>query len=703
MAKGGNSATTPTWTSWSPSHVINQNKIRRLYFQIPSAQQGLLARADAWSARGVPNIPPEVLENLRGRHARESGLRSQVERETLSSQPPSSVQVERETFSSQPPSSVQAEREIFSSQPASPVPHNTMQDKSKRLSAEEEENDVERKLSWSPSPSAHLRGPSREEELAAPASISSRSSAEELDTRPAAVKAVARTALFGDFPPSSSLGSETGLEVEVPKAITDVLEPVNRGAVAVLEPTPPSAQVIPSTLAEQTASMRAPDAKRRGRMRRLAFASPDHVGQRHHSRLAPPKAMLSRLSRSPSPVVTSSPPVSKAALRSATRLSTAEEGQWSAVATQPDVVLATSQLVSNHLSRKSADELPPNNHPSQDPFTLFKAAYPDCEANLGDFIRGVIVLFKLQKLKAFPGFLYDDFIRVFSGDYLRYITDAVDDNRTLTTKQWYCDNVSKPLYTKGIITKSNVESVLKQYPDRVRAIQQELEASETRSHSPAIRSTPGTTGAHKDMAQQTPVTAEAMNVAEYNNLTTAAAFPYPGPANHNPEPSLHAIHTTEGLRRVEEPHETVARPRSNIGVARTGSARRPSIETANSVSIASDTEPTTGTLQSRANFSLLEIERTQTPQVSRIKRPVVSTLASAMFSQQSKPKSIPETTIKRRRAPRFSNGSPAGEPGAAFKKPKNATKSKETRDRRFRQFLISRSTQGSTPGGSAAS
>lgn len=676
MAKGRSSATTPTLTSWSPSHTTDHNSIHHRYVQIPSDQKKLLDGRDAWSAGGLRNIPSAVLEDLRARHAKQSGPHSRVERETRSLQAASSLQAESETLSSQP---------------ASPVPRDTMPDTPKIMPAEEEI--PARPVSWSPSPSAHLRRPSRPGVLGAAACPSRRCSPEELTARPAAVKAASRADFFEGFPVSSSLGSEPGLEFEIPKAITDVVEPVNRKVAAILGPTPPSAQVIPSTLADQIPSVeQVAKAKRRGRMKPLNLDSPDRVVQRHaSSRLAPPRTVSSRLPRSSSPVLTSSPPIPKAALRPRGSSSSASpstgEGQRSAVATHPDIVLATSQLVSNQASR---NELPPNVPLPQDPFTAFKRAYPDYEVSINDFIRGLIVVFSLQKRKALPAFVYDDFIRVFSTDYLDYIVESSSDDRTqISARQWYCANVSQPLYTQRIVTKNNIESILNQYPARVRAIERALGTSEPRRHSLAARPEPGKIQRHTDVAQQTPVTAGATNVT--------------GLADHNGEPFVGAIPTTEGPRRVEEAQGAIVRPRSNLSVARTGSARRPNIGTTDLAHIGSDTKYTAEPVQNEADFSLLDIEQTQTSQVDRMRRPVANTRSNAMFSQLSNPDSIPETAVKRRRGPWASNGLSAGEPGAAFKRSQNPTTNKETRDRRFRKFLLRRATQSSAPGGSAAS
>lgn len=627
MASPGSRAAPAAWVSWSPRLCAGQTKIQRRYVQIPSAQQELLGRQDAWSLNGLPNVPAEVLEEARARHLAESKLDSQEEGEALSSQPPSPLQYDPAQHETRPgEESAEAEGHHVA-----------------------DEETSERFISWSSSPSAHLRGPSRLDGLARDEGASSPNIPEPPERR-AAGKAVARTLSLKEFPPSSSLPSE-GLEVEVPKAITDVPESANRKAAAALQPTPPSAQIIPGTITQQASPVPAPVAKRRRRMINpaLKFDSPDGASQRQAPpRLALPDARPRQSSQHASSVVSSSPPINKTPPRHATETSpvslpAVDDAQSPLSKVRPSLVPATSQFVSNQQQRcVSADTLPSNGPPPRASFAAFKLAYPDYGGSLGDFLRGIMCLFQLQKKRALPQFLYDDFIRVFSGEYLDYISAVVGTEQPLPAVQWYNERVLRPLYTKGVLTKSNIGDIPNQYPDEFRAIQHKLDS--------------------------------------------------------DPEP------VTERSRSTPEPRTNAASP---VGTAsRSGPGPSPQhagIETARLVGSAGEVEPVLGALHDHGDLAPPKTEQAHAPQAAGTQAPVASARPGPVLSQLSNPESIPEVATKRRQASRASAGSSVGEPSAAFKRPRRGETDAEKRALRFRKFLMQRSTQGSAPGGSSAS
>ncbi|KAK4039854.1 hypothetical protein C8A01DRAFT_16209 [Parachaetomium inaequale] len=621
MAKASSSISPAAWASWSPGHLASSTKIPRRYVQVPSDQQRLLHRADAWSVGRFPNVPPRVLEDVKARYVKDSLPRSELEREALSSQPASPVSVER--------------GEAFSSQPASPTRSAGAHTKSNKTSVgAEDDSDGETdtsgtQISWTPSPSAHVRGPCpREVELATAASIPNRRSSEQHG--PGTVgKALHRATFLTEFPPSSSAASEPGLEVEVPKAITDVLEPVSRPVVA-LEPAPPSAQIIPCTLTTEK-------------------TSPARATQ-----------------RAPAP------------------------------ANQPGVV-ATSQRASDQGSSNSTDKLPPNGPPSQVPYTAFQCAYPDYKGSLRDFICSVLSILPLQKERALPEFLYDDFVRVFSTDFLKYISTVDNSTRPLPAIQFYNEKVSRPLYTQGILTKNNIKDVANQYPEKTRSIQQGLEKTKSEAPRRPARQASHTATADKQMAQPRPIGTETTNALPEKGLPRAASFASPGLGAQAPEMPVDPVHAIRGPRAIQGPRGTAAPLAASINVSGPSAARQPHTKTSRPTSVAGTPATRPAVLRTQVDSSLPDMEPSTTRIVAATKLAGASTFSGTAPSQVSNPDSIPETTLKKRRAaPRASSRSSAGEPGAKFKKHKKGGTPAE-RALRYKEWLEKQKPQSSTP------
>ncbi|CRK40940.1 hypothetical protein BN1708_008391 [Verticillium longisporum] len=116
-----------------------------------------------------------------------------------------------------------------------------------------------------------------------------------------------------------------------------------------------------------------------------------------------------------------------------------------------------------------------------EPLETFQSAYRSFDGSLGDFVRACVSLKSLRRERRLPVFLYDDFVRVFCDDYIQYVSET-DESRPMYAMEWYVDNVSKPIYQKGVLTKDNIDRVLKMYPDEYNAIREALGLS--RSHTP---------------------------------------------------------------------------------------------------------------------------------------------------------------------------------------------------------------------------
>ncbi|KAK3310234.1 uncharacterized protein B0T15DRAFT_506925 [Chaetomium strumarium] len=584
----------------------------RRVVQIPSDVQKCLDRPDAWAPTGgpIPPIPPMVLEDVIARHAKEI---PSVKRTPT-----------------QPKAKPDGENEVLAS--GTPIP-------------------------WTPSPESHFLPVNRQRELATAARTASQHSPQQAGSLTAGNRS-SRAAFLTDFPPSSSQASETGLEVEVPRAITDVIAPVNRHAVPALEPTPPSAQIIPSTIAEETNPVQKPGATRRRRMKNPAavFAEVDTVGQSHAPSVTVPKAGTTTSSRSASSPVTSCLPAPKPPARHAMDTSPVRvsvEDRHHSTAVHQSVVTTIPQPVSHGVLSSFADKVPPTGPPVNVPFTAFKLAYPDYQATLKDFIRAVKCLLKYQKDGALSEFLYDDFIRVFCGDYLAYIGSLGVDQAACPALRWYNVNVSRPSYVSGIINKKNLTEIPKQYPEEFRAVQQGSARPRTRGH--AIET--GQTG-------QT----------EQNGQT-----------GQRP-----AVGIMQDSRKVPSQIDNNA----NVSVSPTASQGDTVAERIGNVT--NDTS-SRGFPQSRVDSSLPVFETPQAPRISHLKREVATTLPGTMHSQISNPDSIPEMETKRKLVPRASTGSSAVEAGAVFKRPRKAMEDPEKRSLRFKEFVMQRRTQGSTP------
>ncbi len=442
--------------------------IDRRYVQISKEQQELLDRPDAWnsSQNRISNLPAQVLEQTRQFYAAKN---SAVSRTRKSSPPPQ--------FSA-PGSSTGKRRRSEVEEPSASADSD-----SDSADSQAESQDDTQKVPWSSSPDYHKlppRPPEPPEE--SPIKLKEQPNQQAFPLqRPAKLvpKAVSRTAYLAEFP-SSSLESEAELEIQVPEAVTDDAEDrINIAARAVPpQPTPPSAQlpVVSSMYTAKTPVQ--PPSKRFKMMKPPPFedSPPTAVKISEPSSLPPPE----NTAQNPSSLTDSS----------ASTTNTVDQGQRNkggiTTPSAGDVTQSSSSIQMpipfirppQQMSQESPtlSKLPPNGPPSQVPYSAFCIAYPRFRGSLDDFIRAVICVDDLRKKKALPEFLYDDFIRVFCGEYIEYISRAVEDpsNSPLTAIKWYNDNVERPIFIKGVIGKDNVENVLETYEDRTRVIRGEI-------------------------------------------------------------------------------------------------------------------------------------------------------------------------------------------------------------------------------------
>ncbi|EFY88475.1 hypothetical protein MAC_05527 [Metarhizium acridum CQMa 102] len=107
---------------------------------------------------------------------------------------------------------------------------------------------------------------------------------------------------------------------------------------------------------------------------------------------------------------------------------------------------------------------------ASNPYTLFTTTYPSYSSQNGtlkNFVKACLCLEYLASLRALREFLYDDFIRAFSAEYVKYVTGARAGQEPLPAIEWFNMLPGEPEYSKMVITKQNLQHVLDMFPDEV--------------------------------------------------------------------------------------------------------------------------------------------------------------------------------------------------------------------------------------------
>jgi hypothetical protein len=313
----------------------------------------------------------------------------------------------------------------------------------------------------------------------------------------------------------------------------------------------------------------------------------------------------------------------------------------------------------------------------------------------------------LQKDRALPEFLYDDFIRVFSTGFLKYIGSLDKNTRPLSAIQFYNENVSRPLYTQGVLTKDNINDVTEKYPEESRAIQKTLEKSGARRRS--TRPAPDKIAADKHMIQLPPALTDTSHPLPQNGPPSATASVTNRDAvTREVSPHAMPIHPNVQVPPLQEHRETDAPVAASPDVSGTSSVRQRRAQAQKSASMAATSPAGLEVLRTQVDSSPPHARPSPPPKVNKINLPVVSTFPGNMLSQISNPDSIPEPVLKRRRAaPGASAGPSSAEPGGEFKRQRTATndvdnktlnnKTLDNRTLEFRKFMIRKGTQSSAP------
>lgn len=439
---------------------------------IPSDQQKLLGRPDAWDTTGPPNLPPKVLQDVEEAYIR------RLEDASVPATPEKRHSTRLDGTSRQ--TKGHHERAVNENRTIS-------KDAKQTRVIISDDSYEEEPIDWTPSPSQHKRAPVRPDELpdlrfknspVPPSSpLSDRrppfprvlQTASNVKACPAPV--ISSKVRSAQLPPPSSLASEPDLEYQPPRAITDVVKPVDRvlrntvpppAAHRVLRsvqrpaPTPPSAQnpeTVPctwkelSSVEERRQTAEEPEKKRRRVMKHPKFPSSQKVDSQA-SKSSPGSSIIDTPPK-PKPHPNAHLGLQKPAF---------------AIFPHSSFPAPVVQPVEEGESSSSA-RLPPNGPASQAPFVAFTAAYPDYRGTPGDFGRAAMAIMHLQQTRSLAEFLYDDFIRVFAHSYLDYIERCDEEQvEPLLAIHWYNENVPRPIYNKGIISRGNIADILEHYP-----------------------------------------------------------------------------------------------------------------------------------------------------------------------------------------------------------------------------------------------
>lgn len=115
------------------------------------------------------------------------------------------------------------------------------------------------------------------------------------------------------------------------------------------------------------------------------------------------------------------------------------------------------------------------------PYEVFKATYPDYSENCRKFVSACLSLNQLRRERQIPEFLYDDYVRAHSSDYLLYISecDRKKVDKILPAIQWYNDTAKDIQYFQRVIRKDNVTDILAAHADEARAVRRSLGDSQS--------------------------------------------------------------------------------------------------------------------------------------------------------------------------------------------------------------------------------
>lgn len=458
--------------------LLSDPRIRGRYFRIPKAQKELLEDDSAWSENlsrepyGMLHLPDLVLQNVKDFHTRKNA-HSLIPTEPSASRP----------AQTQPPSSPPGQD-----------------------SGDEEEHDG----SWPPSPEEHHHPPPPQ---SPPQSQPKRKNPQLLlEEEPTSSGAVSEPL---DIAPPGFLTQENG-------------SPVNKAAFRPIatelgrpEPTPPSAQLPVGTVD----GTRQPPAKRRRVIEEIRAAEGSDSEPKAQGNVRKPVSKpLSGKPDNNQDSLTSN--VSTDSLRPQTAQERRTQAGASRARSDPATYQQHSSLTPSWEGRRQETEArkvvhtgtqipgpslappPAQGNPfdqsilsatqssqhltkpgsARTPYEEYKAAYPDYSESIRKFISACLSVNQLQRDRQLPEFIYDDFVRVSSSDYLLYISECSRKklNNALTGIQWYNHYVQDMQYTKKVIRRDNLAAILQAHAKEAHSVRRTLGDSQSTSSESGV-------------------------------------------------------------------------------------------------------------------------------------------------------------------------------------------------------------------------
>ncbi|RDA88324.1 hypothetical protein CP532_5552 [Ophiocordyceps camponoti-leonardi (nom. inval.)] len=300
-------------------------------------------------------------------------------------------------------------------------------------------------------------------------------------------------------------------EVSVPRAKADADVPVNRVAAR------PSTEATPSLAVDTALSCAQPShavtitshaitnsdapAKkegRRGRHRSIKFSSsPSNKTTTGPIRMPATKVFADEptSSSTSSGSVASTAPLSSAAVHLFAE--TSIKSSRSAAAQRPaddrasQITPPPPTLTPDHNNHSTQLQLPASRGESErtrqspTPCVAFLAAYPDYvtahSGSLQNFVKACVCLSYLQVKRLLREFLFDEFVRFFSGEYLSYVARAGPGQEPLPAIEWFNLQSGAPLYTHMVLSGENLDGVFAAYPEETRMARSMIEDQRTPS------------------------------------------------------------------------------------------------------------------------------------------------------------------------------------------------------------------------------
>ncbi|KAI1198140.1 hypothetical protein F5X97DRAFT_300036 [Nemania serpens] len=495
------------------SDLLGDTSIRQPLVKILKAQRELLAKYEAWASFqsqrsdgfGFVNVPPEVLGQVKDSFMRrKQAIRS-----------PKAAARPRHTTGG----------------PDIPEPSGSQSSSPPRIEREEERDgddgdsdahsgdgdgdgdDPTTPSTWSRSSKPGSRPPSVEREEPMQPFITQLPE-ESSPPEPTIVTSPPKPPKLPPLPafPRSSQEPEDELEVQVPAALAYNPEPINKSALPMLA-TPPSAQVVPCTFEQSTAST--------GTSGKIGPQPKSHARKHIYKRVpelyrgpkqsAPPSHLntnMAALSRKIDIESSLSADNTSSSIVPSTRNDHVTEGEQRTTAwdVRPGQIPAgvanpspnnlQSPLVSRRpspvhvptspsLAIRSPQPPTPAAHHAvphsaalkswEAPFVHYTITYPSYNGTIQDFVTACIYI-QLQYRRIRTS-LYDDFIRAWVEGYLPYVKDcdeAQPPRKALRAIEWYNEIDDDPLFTSRVVTRQNLQSILNFYPKELEMAQSSL-------------------------------------------------------------------------------------------------------------------------------------------------------------------------------------------------------------------------------------